>query len=210
MVRQPSVVAQSHVLLLPFFVEPFAAALVQVTLFERDRTAAAQLAGGQTPVFVVLLGRIEQVGSPARFPGGRGRGTGRGQVFDGHGQTVERRRLGHVVVVQRNGQLQRLPVQGRRQVGPEHGLFKRADHAAAVVRGRRAAAAVHGRRRRRGLRETSGPGGRRRQMVVIVRRQSERSGGRRRGRRAPGIRQTVGGYRQPLLDDFLASCGHNT
>lgn len=44
MVRQPAVVAQCHVLLLPLLVQRLAAALVQVALFDGDRPAAAQFA----------------------------------------------------------------------------------------------------------------------------------------------------------------------
>jgi len=84
MVRQPPVVAKRDVFLLPFFIETFAAALVQVTLLERNGPAAAQLAGGQAPVFVILFGRIEQVRPSSGLPGGRRRGTGRGQVLTGH------------------------------------------------------------------------------------------------------------------------------
>lgn len=172
MVRQTAVVAQGHVFFLPFLVQAFAAALVQVTLFQRYGPAAAQLAGGQAPVLVVFLGRIEQVRPSPGLPGGGRRGTGRRQVF-GHGQAAVERGLGNVVVVQRDGQLQRLPVQRRRQVGPEHRVLERADHAATdasatatatVMSGRRssaaAAATVHGRRRRRGsgLRKSSGAG----------------------------------------------------
>lgn len=225
MISESSVVAQRDVFLLPFLVQALAAALVQVALFERYGPAAAQFAGGQAPVLVVLFGRrVEQVRSPSRLPGGRRRGAGRGQVL-GHGQAaVERargrRRLRHVVVVERDGQLQRLSSERRRRQrvgGPEHRrrVFERvADRAANVVGRRRghAAAAVDGRGRRRGLRgeRGPGPGGRRRQrvMMVVVRRgrQTYRSGRRRAGSRATGVRQARGGRRQSLLDDLLTSC----
>lgn len=167
MVREAPVVAKGHVFFLPLLVQAFAAALVQVTLLERYGPAAAQLAGGQAPVLVLLLGRVEQVGPSAGLPRGGRRGTGRGQVF-GRREPVERRAaahrlLRHVVVVRRgDGQLQRLSVQrGRRDdaAGPERGrLLERG--AAVVVRGRgRAAAPVHRRRRRRGLCEGPGTGG---------------------------------------------------
>jgi len=83
-VGQSAIVAQSDVFLLPFLVQTFAAALVQVTLFQRDGPAAAQLSGGQAPVLVVLFGRIEQVGPPPCLAGRGGRGAGRGQVLARH------------------------------------------------------------------------------------------------------------------------------
>lgn len=213
MVRESSVVTKGDVFFLPLLVQAFAAALVQVPLLERYGPAAAQLTGGQAPVLVLLLGRVEKVGPPPGLPGSGRRGTGRGQVF-GHRQPVERavHRLRHVVVVQRDGQLQRLTVQRGRQVGPEHGLLERG---ATVVRGRgrAAAASVDWRRRRRGLGEGPGTGGgrwrRRRVMVVIVGRgrRPDRRGGQGRRRGAPRVRQAAGGRRQPLLNDLLASCG---
>lgn len=68
MVRQPTVVAQCHVFFLPFFIQAFAAAFVQISLFQRNRSTAAQFAGRQATIFVVLFRRIEQVGPPSGFP----------------------------------------------------------------------------------------------------------------------------------------------
>ena len=44
MVGESSIVAQRHVLLLPVFIQSFVALLVQITLFQRNRSTAAQLA----------------------------------------------------------------------------------------------------------------------------------------------------------------------
>jgi len=140
MVRQPPIIAKRDVFLLPLFVETFAAALVQVTLLERNSSAATKLTGGQAPILVILFGRIKQVGPSPGFPGGSRRGTWRGQVLAWHRQpdsranastdsttystAVERGFRRHIIVVQSYGQFERLPVQRRRQVRPKHRFFE--------------------------------------------------------------------------------------
>lgn len=81
MVREPSVVAQGDVLLLPVLVEGLVGLLVEVALLDGDGAPAAHLAVLVLLLLVALLRRREQVRFSPALPGRGGRGAGRGQVL---------------------------------------------------------------------------------------------------------------------------------
>lgn len=77
MVCELPVVAQSNIFLFPILIESFVRALVQIALFDRDGSTAAQLpisvvlrlfALFSLLVFLLRRRRCKQVGSSSRFP----------------------------------------------------------------------------------------------------------------------------------------------
>ncbi len=96
MIRHPSVITKSDVLLLPVLAEALAALLVEVALPDWDGSARPELrlvlrdavAVGRVPVCVArLLARREQVGPAAVLPGRRGRGGRRASSAPGPSTT---------------------------------------------------------------------------------------------------------------------------
>jgi hypothetical protein len=66
MIREAAIVTQSHVFLLPIFVEWLTAALVEVALFDGDGPSTAHFP--VLKLIVSFLGRREQVRSSAALP----------------------------------------------------------------------------------------------------------------------------------------------